>query len=456
MMIFKKSIPRRTFLRGLGATVALPLLDGMVPAFGSAVDTAGKSPTRLSVVYVPNGMVMDRWTPKTEGANFEMSEILEPLTPFRDKIAVLSGLIDKGAIPYPGEGGGDHARGTGSFLTGVHPKKTEGSDIQSGISADQIVAKESGKETQVASLELATENSAELVGETDAGYSGAYINTLSWRTPTTALPMESQPRAVFERLFGDSDSTNPAERLARIQEDRSILDSVSQDVAPLLKSLGPTDRVKLTEYLDAIRDIERRIQKAEAQSSQELPAMDRPVGIPPTFEEHVKLMFDLQVLAFQTDLTRVITFMLGREVTDRNYREIGIGEAHHGLTHHREVPETMALVERIDLYQSQMFAYFLEKMRATPDGDGSLLDHSIILFGSSLSDANVHSHNGVPIALVGGGAGQIKGGRHIKYAGLPLSNLHLAILDMLKVPTEGYLDSKYSDATGKLEHLSLV
>ncbi|MGH9784323.1 MAG: DUF1552 domain-containing protein, partial [Terriglobia bacterium] len=338
MMIFKQAIPRRTFLRGLGATVALPLLDGMIPAFASAAETKSTTANRLAVVYVPNGMVMDRWTPKTEGANFEMSQILEPLTPFRNQVNVFSGLTDKHAFPYPGEGGGDHARGTGSFLTGVHIKKTEGSDIQAGISADQIVAKEFGKQTQVPSLELAIENSAELVGETDAGYSGAYINTLSWRTATTALPMECQPRAVFERLFGDSDSTDPAARLARIKEDRSILDSVVQDVAPLMSKLGATDRNKLTEYLDAVRDIEQRIQLAEEQSSRELPVMERPVGIPPTFEEHVKLMFDLQVLAFQTDLTRVITFMMAREKSTRTYRELDIADPHHPLSHHKNDP----------------------------------------------------------------------------------------------------------------------
>ena len=453
MMIFKKTIPRRTFLRGMGVTFALPLLDGMVPAFASALETAAKSPTRLSVVYVPNGMVMDKWIPATDGAGFEMSPILEPLTPFRDQIVVLSGLTDKNAFPYPGEGGGDHARGTGSFLTGVHPKKTEGSDIQAGISADQIAAKEFGKETQLSSLELATENSAELVGETDAGYSGAYINTLAWRTPTTALPMESQPRAVFERLFGDSDSTNPAERLARIQEDRSILDSVTQDVAPLLKSLGPSDRIKLTEYLDAIRDIERRIQKAEAQSSQELPVMDRPVGIPPTFEEHVKLMFDLQVLAFQTDLTRVITFMLAREKSTRTYREIGIADPHHPLSHHKNDPAMLAKLAVIQNFHIKLFSYYLDKLRSTRDGNGTLLDHSIILYGGAISDSNAHTHDNLPILLAGGASGQIKGDRHYRYPKekeVPVSNLLLTMLDKLKVPLENL-----GDSTGKLELLSV-
>lgn len=450
MMIFKKAIPRRTFLRGLGATVALPLLDGMLPAFAGAAETATTTANRFVTVYVPNGMVMDQWIPKTEGANFEMSPILEPLTPFRDKITVLSGLTDKHAFPYPGEGGGDHARGTGSFLTGVHPKKTEGSDIQAGISADQIVAKEFGKHTQVPSLELAIENSAELVGETDAGYSGAYINTLNWRTPTTALPMECQPRAVFERLFGDSDTTDPAARLARIKEDRSILDSVLQDVEPLMSKLGATDRNKLTEYLDAVRDIEQRIQLAEEQSSRELPVMERPVGIPPTFEEHVKLMFDLQVLAFQTDLTRVITFMMAREKSTRTYRELNIADPHHPLSHHKNDPQMLQKLATIQTFHVKLFSYFLEKLQATRDGDGSLLDRSIILYGGAISDSNKHLHDNLPILLAGG---KVHGGRHLRYAKekeTPVTNLLLTMLDKVGVPVDNL-----GDSTGKLDLLAV-
>jgi len=455
MMIFKKAIPRRTFLKGAGTTLALPLLDAMVPALAGAAGTAAQPAVRLSTNYVPVGRIMRKWTPATEGAGFQMSPTLEPLTPFRDQLLVLSGLNIKAADPVGNEPGGGHARPAAAFLTGIHPKP--GGSL--GISMDQLAAKQFGQQTQLASLEIGLDVTE--VAKPDGAYAAYYTNTISWRTGTTPLPMEINPRTVFERMFGDSDSADPAERLRRVRKQRSILDSVTEGVARLAGGIGPSDQRKLNQYLEALRDIERRIQVAEKASAEEptspqgQAAMERPIGIPATFAEHAKLMFDLQVAAFQSDLTRVITFMLGREVTDRNYREIGIGEAHHGLTHHREVPETMALVERIDLYQSQMFAYFLEKMRATPDGDGSLLDHSVILFGSALSDANVHNHNNVPIALVGGGAGQIKGGRHIKYAGLPLSNLHLAILDMLKVPTEGYLDSKYSDATGKLEHLSL-
>ena len=456
MMIFKKAIPRRTFLKGAGTTLALPLLDAMVPALSRAAGTPAQPAVRLSTNYVPVGRIMPKWIPTTEGAGFQMSPTLEPLTPFRDQLLVLSGLNIKAADPIGNEAGGGHARPAAAFLTGIHPKP--GGAV--GTSVDQMAAREFGKQTQLASLELGLDVTE--IAPPDGAYAAYYTNTISWRNGTTPLPVEINPRAVFERMFGDSDSADPAERLRRVRKQRSILDSVTAGVARLTGAVGPSDRGKLNQYLDALRDIERRIQVAEKASVEEPTSSDgkvsleRPVGIPATFAEHAKLMFDLQVVAFQTDLTRVITFMVGREVTDRNYSEIGIGEAHHGLTHHRYVPETMALVERIDLYQTEMFAYFLEKMRATPDGDGTLLDHSIILFGSALSDANVHNHNNVPIVLAGGGAGQIKGGRHIKYAGLPLSNLHLAILDMVKVPTEGYVDSKYSDATGKLEHLSIV
>lgn len=448
MMIFKQAIPRRTFLRGLGATVALPFLDGMIPAFAGPAETAKTTANRLAVVYVPNGMVMDQWTPKEEGTAFQLSPIMKPLAPFRDQITVLSGLVHKQGFPLPDEGGGDHARGTGSFLTGVHPKKTRGPGIQAGISADQIAAKEFGKHTQLPSLELAIENSAELVGESDSGYSEAYINTLAWRTPTTALPMECQPRVVFERLFGDSNAPDP-ERLARIQEDRSILDSVAQEVAPLMSKLGPADRNKLADYLDAVRVLEQRIQLAEKQSSRE-PVMERPEGIPPTFEEHVKMMFDLQVLAFQTDLTRVITFMMAREKSARRYREIGVGSPHHPLSHHGNVSRKLVALATIQGFHVQLFSYFLEKLQATQDGEGSLLDRSVILYGSSLSDSDKHLHDNLPILVAGG---KFHGGRHIRYPEereMPMTNLLLTILDKLGVPVDNF-----GDSTGKLDLLSV-
>lgn len=441
MMIFKKAIPRRTFLRGVGVSLALPLLDAMVPAFAGTLDTGAKSPVRLSFAYVPNGIIMDKWTPAAEGPAFELTPTLEPLGPFRDRLLVLSGLAHNKALAEEGEGGGEHARSSAVFLTGVHPKKTEGFDIRAGISVDQIAAKSFGKETQLASLELAID-STDVVGVCDTDYSCAYSNTLCWRSATTPVPMENQPRAVFEHLFGDTDSTDAAARLARIREDRSILDVVSQRVSGLLTGLGPTDRTKLTEYLDAIRDVERRIKMAEEQSSRELPTLERPFGVPAKYTEHTKLMFDLQVLAFQCDLTRVCTFLMGREQSTRVYDELGIADSYHPLTHHQHDPVKIAKVVKIDLLHTQMFAYFLEKLRSTPDGNGSLLDHSMAVYGSAISDGNMHIHNDLPILLVGGGGGQIKGGRHVRYpTDTPMTNLYLSLLDKLKIPLESFGDS---------------
>ena len=448
MIITRKSLPRRTFLRGIGATLALPLLDSMVPAMAAAPSIA--SPTRLSFVYVPNGMIMDQWTPAAVGSHYQLTKILEPLAPFRDDMLVLSGLAHKTGRALAGEGPGDHARASATFLTGVHPKRTEGADLRAGISIDQIVAREFRQHTQLASLEIALD-STEVVGTCDTGYSCAYSNTLCWRSPTTPVPMENKPRAVFERLFGDSDSTDPAELHARMQEESSILDFVNQDVARLLTQLGPKDRAKLREYLDSIRDIERRIQIAEDQSARELPSLERPVGIPSTFTAHCKLMIDLQVLAYQTDMTRVITFMMGREQNTRVYGELGIKDAYHPLTHHQHDATKMAKVLQIDILHSQMFAYFLERMRSTSDGDGSLLDHSIIVYGSSLSDGNLHLHYNLPLLLAGGGSGQIKGGRHIRYPDdTPTTNLFLTLLDKLKIPLENL-----GDSTGRLDLLSV-
>ena len=450
MIITRKSLPRRTFLRGIGATLALPLLDSMVPAMAATPMTAAQSPTRLSFVYVPNGMIMDQWTPAALGSHYELTKILEPLAPFRDDMLVLSGLAHNTGWALEGEGPGEHARASATFLTGVHPKKTEGADLRAGTSIDQIVAREFRQHTQLASLEIALD-STEVVGTCDTGYSCAYSNTLCWRSPTTPVPMENKPRAVFERLFGDSDTTDPAERRARQRKDRSILDLVTQDVARLLTQLGPKDRAKLTEYLDSIRDIERRIQIAEDQSARELPSLERPVGVPPTFTAHCKLMMDLQVLAFQTDMTRVITFMMGREQNTRVYDELDIKDAYHPLSHHQNNPSKVAQVLQIDILHSQMFAYFLERMRSTPDGDGTLLDHSMIVYGSSLSDGNLHVHNDLPILLVGGGAGRINTGHHIRYPDeTPTTNLFLTLLDKLGIPLENF-----GDSTGRLELLSV-
>jgi hypothetical protein len=445
MMIFKKALPRRTFLRGLGATLALPLLDGMVPAFASTMDAAARPAARLGFVYIPMGIIMNQWTPKTEGAAFEMTPILEPLVPFRERILVLSGLAANAGLALEGEGAGDHARASAAFMSGAHPKKTEGSGIHAGISIDQYAAKELGKQTQLASLELGIDSN-EVVGTCDSGYSCAYNNTLCWRTPTTPVPMENKPRAVFERLFGDSDSTDPAERLARIRTDRSILDFVTQEVRSLATGLGANDRAKLTDYLDAIRDVERRIHMAEEQSSRELPSFERPVGVPDNFTDQVKLMMDLLVLAYQCDLTRVFTFMMGQEGNTRVFKEIGISDAYHPLTHHQNDAAKIAKVIQIDLLNIKMFAYLLDKLQSTPDGDGTLLDHSMIVYGSGLSDGNLHTHDELPVVLAGGGAGQVKGGRHLRFAqDTPITNLYVTMMDRLGIAVD-----RFGDSTGRL------
>jgi hypothetical protein len=453
MMIFKKAIPRRRLLRGLGATLALPLLDGMIPAFAAPADTAVKSPTRLGICYVGNGMwPMDRWTPKTEGAGFELTPTLKALAPYRDQLLVLSGLAQKEALPAPGEGPQDHSRATATYLTGIHPKPTGGKDYRAGITMDQIAAKELGKDTQMASLEVSL-CPTDVTGLCEVSWTCVYLSTLAWRTPTTPLPMESSPRALFERLFGDNDSTDRAVRLARIQEQRSILDWVIEDVSGLAKELGGSDRVKLTEYLDTIRDVERRIQIAENQSNRELPTLDRPNDIPVSYEDYAKLMIDLQVLAFKTDLTRVITFMMTREggAGDRPYTEIGISDVHHPLSHHQNNSAAIDKLFQINLYHMKMFAYFLEKLRSTPDGDGNLLDHTIMTYGAGLENANIHQHTNLPLLLAGGGGGKIKGGRHVRYPdGTPMTNLHLTLLDKLGIPME-----KFGDSTGKLDLLSV-
>ncbi len=436
-------------LRGLGATIALPLLDGMVPALTAATKTAAKPIRRLGCVYVPNGMEMRMWTPKVEGAGYALSPILEPLKPFYDQMTVLSGLADRVAVPQPGEGIGDHARAAATWLTGVHVKKTEGPDIRAGVSMDQIAAQTLGKETQLASLELALD-SVEVLGACDAGYSCAYANTISWRTPTTPLPMENDPRAVFERLFGASNSTDAATRLARIRQEKTILDVVTSEIGSLSKTLGSSDRQRLTEYLEAVRDVERRIQTAESQSNRELPVLDQPQGIPDTFEKHIQLMYDLLALAYQADLTRVGTFMISREVSSRSYPQIGVPDGHHAVSHHQNDPVKLEKLAKINTYHVKQFGSFLEKLRNTPDGDGTLLDHSIFVYGSGISDGNIHFHLDLPMMLVGGGAGQFKGGRHLRYKNdTPIANLYVSVLDKLGVPTD-----QFGDSTGPLEYLT--
>ena len=448
MIITRKHVDRRTFLRGAGTALALPFLDAMQPAFAGPSSTTPIK--RLAIAYVPNGIIMDHWTPAGEGAAFELPVILQPLAPFRDRILVLSGLGSRPAFPEPGEGTGDHARAAATFLTGVHPKKTEGPDLRAGVSMDQIAAAEMGKDTQLSSLELCLESS-ELIGGCDAGYSCAYANTLSWRNPTTPLPMENQPRAVFERLFGDSDDTSKGARLARIRQERSILDSLLDQVASMNRNLGPGDRGKLSQYLDATRDLERRIQKAEEQSSLDLPVVERPTGgIPATFAEHAKMMFDLQVLAFQADLTRVITFMMSREISPRSYPEIGISDAHHALTHESK-PDSVEKVIKINTYHMRQFSYFLEKLRSTPDGEGSLLDHVAVVYGSGISNGFEHTHTRLPVLVAGGAAG-FQLGRHVRLKEeAPLADLHLTLLNRLGLST-----ARFGDSDGGLSRLSLA
>lgn len=444
MIVTKKHLPRRTFLRGLGTTLALPLLDSMVPAL-SAYNSAAKPVLRLGFVYHATGMIMDRWTPTAEGSAFEFTPTMKPLEPFRDRVVVMSGLAQVNGRAL-GDGPGDHARGGAVFLTGVHPKKTEGAGIQCGISVDQIAAKELGKHTQLASLEIGLESQS-LAGGCDSGYSCAYTNTLSWKNPTTPLPLEINPRRLFERLFGDGDSTDAASRLARLEEQRSILDYVAGSIDRLETKLGSSDRTKLSQYLEAIRDIERRIQKAEQQNaSMKIPVMERPGAVPEKFEDHAKLMMDLQVLAFQTDLTRVITYVPAREGSNRSYREIGISDGHHSITHHQNDQEKIENVAKIDNLLVKNFAYLLDRLKATPDGEGNLLDHSIIVYGSGTADGNRHTHHDLPVVVAGGGAGKLKGGRHLRFPQeTPLNNLYLNILDKAGIPV-----GNFGDSTGRL------
>jgi hypothetical protein len=393
---------------------------------------------------------MPKWTPAAIGRDYELTPVLAPLAPFREHVTVISGLTHEPAVSLPGEGSGDHVRASATFLTGVRPRRTEGPDIRAGVSLDQIVAAEIGGETPVRSLELCLESN-DLAGSCEAGYSCAYANTLSWRTPTTPLPMENDPRAVFERLFGDTDSTTPEARQAQIADDRSILDGLLEDVKRLLGGVGPADRVKLDQYLEAVRDIEGRVQRAEARTT-ELPVFERPLGIPDTYDQHARLMFDLQVVAFQSDLTRVTTMMLARETSQRPYPEIGIADGHHGLSHHGGAADKIEKVTKINVFHSAQFAYFLERLRATPDGEGTLLDNVTLLYGCGLSDSNSHLHTDLPIVVAGGGAGHLRGGRHVRYPdGTPLTNLQVTLLEKLGVPME-----RFGDSTGRLENLTGV
>jgi hypothetical protein len=444
MVVTKRSIPRRTFLRGTGAVLALPVLDAMTPAF--AATTA--APIRMSFMEVPNGIMNlnGEWTPKAEGTDFELSQTLQPLASFKDRMLLLTGLDQQQSAGLGFEVGGDHPRACTAWLTGTHAKMTSGADLRAGISADQIAAREFGKYTQLASLEIGLET-PEVVGACESAYGCAYYNTIAWRNETTPLPMENRPRVVFERLFGDSGSTDPAIRAALRDDDRSILDAVTDKVKQMRGKLGGADRGKIDQYLDAVRDVERRIQLAETQRDRDLPQVTAPVGIPGVFSDYFKLMADLMVLAWQTDMTRVCTFQMGHEMSGRAYPELGFGDSHHSVTHHHGDPEKIAKTAQINAFHTKMLAYYLDKLRQTPDGDGSLLDHSMVLYGGALNDGNLHLYTSLPLVLFAGGVNGIKGGQHIRYpTRTPMTNLLLTMLDKANVPHV----ERLGDSTGRL------
>jgi hypothetical protein len=446
--IFKKHLSRRTFVQGMGATIALPLLDAMVPAQTPLVRTAAQPPVRLGLCFIPHGAVMNQWTPSTVGP-LELSPTLSPLAAHRDQVVVLSNLAHAMAGPQgPGDNGGDHTRCPAVFLNGVHPKRTDGADIQAGVTIDQMAAAKIGQDTLLPSLELAIEDYSGLVGSCDVGFSCTYMNTISWRTPTAPLPMEINPRVVFDRMFGDGASAQ--ERLQRIETQRSILDAISGQVRRLQGGLGAGDRNRVSEYLDSVREIERRIQLAERQADN--PNLDVPVsptGIPDDYEEHTKLMFDLMAIAFQADITRISTFMMAREVSYRTFPKIGISEAFHPASHHQNNPARIETLQKINQHHVSLVTHFLDRLKATPDGDGTLLDHSLLLYGSAMSNSNVHNHGPLPVLVAGGSGGRLKGGRHLSYPeNTPMSNLLMSILDKAGVP-----QASVGDSTGLLTDL---
>jgi hypothetical protein len=437
MFLTKKSLPRRTILRGLGAALALPLFDAMLPAFVPLAKAAAKPRMRFGAVYTPNGAIMQQFTPKTVGAGFEFTSILKPLEPFRDSLLVVTNLTRS----HPGSQFGDHAVSAAGFLTGVWPKRTEAEDVLANTTIDQVVAHEIGQDTPLPSLEVATEDFTGYVGGCSPGFSCAYLNTISWSSPSTPLPMEINPRAVFERLFGAAGTA--ADRHARIEKERSILDSVVDEANGLQRGLGPRDRVRLGDYLDNLREIERRIQRQEARGASEVDAPDAPIGVPDSFDEHVALLFDLLAVAYQADVTRVFTFMMSRELSQRTYPQIGVTEQHHSVSHHLNKPEKMEQVVKINTYYARMYAKFLEKLRSTPDGDGSLLDHSLIIYGAGMADSNMHATDPLPLVAIGGGVGT--GHRHVELpTRTPVGNLWMNVAEKFGKPME-----RFGDSTGK-------
>jgi hypothetical protein len=414
----------------------------MVPAQTPLAKTAANPQIRLGLCFIPHGAVISNWTPIGDGTDFELSRTLSPLAPFRNQLVVISNLAHHNAAPAgPGDNGGDHTRSPAVYLNGVHPKRTDGADIRAGTTIDQVAAQKIGQQTPLPSLELAIEDFSGLVGSCDVGFSCAYMNTISWRTPTTPLPMEINPRVVFDRLFGDGATVE--ERLERIEQERSILDAVTSDVRRLEGKLGPSDRNRVAEYLDTVREIERRIQLAEKQNSNSNIAVPAtPSGIPDDHQAHTHLMFDLMAVAFQADITRISTFMMAREVSYRTFPMLGISEGFHPASHHQNNPERLENLTKINAYHVTLVAHFLEKLRSTPDGDGNLLDHSLVLYGSGMSNSNIHNHSPLPVLVAGGAAGKMKGGRHLKYPeNTPMANLLLTILDKAGVPQESIGDS---------------
>ena len=428
--ISRRALDRRTFLRGAGATLALPLLDAMVPAATAMQRTAAMPPRRLGFVYIPHGVIMNQWTPAATGAGFEFTPILKPLEPYRDQLVVVSNLTRADAV-------NNHACSASAWLTGVAAKRTDGPDFRNGASLDQVVARQIGQDTIFPSLELATEDFTGLVGACDPGYSCVYINTLNWQSDTSPLPMEINPRVVFERMFGSGGTAS--DRAGQRRIDRSLLDFVADDLRQLETGLGKPDRTRLGEYLSYVREIERRIQRAEQRAQQTPDVPNTPVGVPESYEEHVALMFDLLALAYQADLSRVFTFMMAREVSQRTYPDIGITEPHHTISHHGNRPAAIAGHAKLNAHHVGLFAKFVDRLRSTPDGDGSLLDHSVLVYGSGMSDGNGHTGAPLPHVVVGSGGGRIKGNRHLSSPeGTPMANLLLSLAHVSGVELERF------------------
>jgi hypothetical protein len=443
MFITKKHLPRRTFLRGMGVTLALPLLESMIPARTLLAQTAARRIPRLGFVYVPHGAIMKDWTPEVVGEGFEFGRILKPLEEYRSSLNIVTGLGQRAADTTA-----VHSLSPTTWLSGVRPKATQGVDAYAGVTADQIAAQTIGQEALLPSMELATEDHSGLIGSCDRDYGCIYMNTLSWRTPTTPLPMEINPRKVFERMFGSGGTAE--ERLARIQEDRSILDAIRSEASTLQLQLGPGDRQTMEQYLENLREIERRIQRAEqSQGDEDLLLPDRPSGVPFDYEEHIRLMYDLLALAYQANITRVASFMVSREVSNRTYPQVGVTDGHHAISHHQNRAESMEKNVKIQTYNVGLFKYFLDRLKNTPDGDGTLLDNSLILYGSNMSNSNAHDHFPLPNLVVGGAAGRMRGGRHLRYPDhTPMANLLVTMLDKVGVKEE-----KLGDSTGRFTDL---